>query len=154
MTEDRWRTVAIVLGVVLVLLVVLVFVTSLPIGSPSPTPSATGRRPSGSAAGSPSESAATPTPGETESPSASATPPSPTPGVPASAGLATISFTGFKLDADDDSAGKARTFTFKTDGPGTVKAKLTGKSPQGTTKFCLKVGIEQGRSAASGRPAS
>ena len=59
MTEERWRTVAIVLGVVLALLVVLVFVTSLPIGSPSPTPSATGGRPSGSAAGSPSESAAT-----------------------------------------------------------------------------------------------
>ena len=140
MTEDRWRTVAIVLGVVLVLLVGLVFVTSLPIGSSSPTPSATGGRPSGSAPGSPSESAATPTPRESESPSASAATPSPTPGVPVSAGLATISLTGFKLDADDDSAGKARTFTIKTDGPGTVKAKLTGKSPQGTTKFCLKVG--------------
>ena len=40
----------------------------------------------------------------------------------------------------DDPAGKARTFTFKTDGSGNVQAKLTTKSPQGTTRFCLKVG--------------
>lgn len=141
MTEERWRSVAIVLGVVLVVLVGVVFVTSFPNGSATPTASAAAsiERPSGSAGGSPSASAATAEPSENASPTASPTAkPSPTTG--ATAGLATISYTGFKLDADSDPDGKARTFTFKTDGPGTVKAKITGKSPQGTTKFCLKVG--------------
>lgn len=141
MTEERWRSVAIVLGVVLVVLVGVVFVTSFPSGAATPTASATGssERPSGPASESPAASTATEKPSASASAVPSATP-KPSATTATSAGLATISYTGFKLDADDDSAGKARTFTFKTDGPGTVKAKVTGKSPQGTTTFCLKVG--------------
>ena len=153
MTEERWRNVAIGLGVVFVALVVIAVATSLPSGTPSPT-----ARPSGSAAagasGSPAASGeASPSEEASASASPSASPtPSPSPTVPPSAGLATITFTDFKLDADADSAGKARTFTFKTDGPGNVKAKLTAKSPQGTTKFCLKVGTGKAvcRTFASG----
>lgn len=141
MTEERWRSVAIVLGVVLVVLVGVVFVTSFPSGSASPTASAGASivRPSDGAVASPSAATPSSEPSESATPTATETP-KPSPTTATTAGLATISFTGFKLDADNDPAGKARTFTFKTDGPGTVKAKLTGKSPQGTSTFCLKVG--------------
>jgi hypothetical protein len=138
MTDERWRSIAIALAIVLALLVVLVVVTSGPSGTPNPT-----ARPSsaaGASAGSPSASAA-----ESATPSAGSVAPSassaasPTPATP-NAGVAQVTFSGFKLDADADPGGKARTFTFKTDGAGNVHAKLTTKSPQGTTKFCLKVG--------------
>ena len=145
MTEERWRNVAIGLGVVFVALVVIVVATSFPSGPSSPTARPSSGSPVAGASGSPSASEGEATPNEAASAPATASPPaSPTPSasptVPPSAGLATITFTDFKLDADSDSSGKARTFTFKTDGPGSVKAKLTTKTPQGTTKFCLKVG--------------
>jgi hypothetical protein len=140
MTEERWRSVAIVLAVVLVLLVALTFWTSLPPGEGSATarPSSAGAASdnpgSPSAPASPSEAAsASPTDSPSASPSASAS-------GTANAGVAQVTFSGFKLDAMDDPAGKARTFTFKTDGSGNVQAKLARKSPQGTTRFCLKVG--------------
>ena len=140
MTEERWRSVAIVLAVVLVLLVALTFATSLPIGESNPT-----ARPSSAAAasaspGSPSASASqTATGSPSPSASTSASPSASASGT-ANAGVAQVTFSGFKLDAMDDPAGKARTFTFKTDGSGNVQAKLVTKSPQGTTRFCLKVG--------------
>jgi len=142
MTEERWRSVAIGLGVVLVALVVVIVATSLPTGSPSPTAQPSGGSP-GLASGTPaaSSSAGAPTEAPSVPASASAAPTAtPSPTIPPSAGLATVTFTDFKLDAASDSAGKARTFTFKTDGPGNVKATLSTKSPQGTSKFCLKVG--------------
>jgi hypothetical protein len=146
MTEAQWRTIAIVLAVVLAVLVGIVFVTSLPSGSsgPTPSPSAASAAPSiGGASGSPasSEPSVAPSAVGSTAPSASAsTGPSASPTVPPTAGFAQITFTDFRLDANADPAGKARTFTFKTDGPGTVTAKLTAKSPQGTSRFCLRVG--------------
>ncbi len=147
MTDERWKTVAIVLAVVLAGLALIVVATSLPSGSPSKTAA-----PSGSAGASSAAVASGPAGASTEpsteasrapatSPSAAAsTGPSPSPTIPPTAGLAQITFSNFRLDAKSDPAGVARTFTFKTDGPGNVTAKLTGKSPQGTTRFCLKVG--------------
>jgi hypothetical protein len=145
MTEERWRNVAIGLGVVFVALVVIVVATSLPSGTSSPTARPSLGSPVAGASGTPSASEGGATPSEAASAPASTSPSAtPTPSASAtvqpSAGLATITFTDFKLDATSDSSGKARTFTFKTDGPGNVKAKLSSKSPQGTTKFCLKVG--------------
>lgn len=143
MTEERWRSVAIVLAVVLVLLVALTFATSLPAGETTPTarpssslaaPSISGSPGSPSASASPSSAgSASPSDSPSASPSASAS-------GTANAGVAQVTFSGFKLDAMADPAGKARTFTFKTDGAGNVQAKLTARSPQGTTRFCLKVG--------------
>jgi len=147
MTDERWKTVAIVLAVVLAGLALIVVATSLPSGSPSktaapagsagPSSEAAASGPAGGSAPPSTEASAAPA----TSPSASASAgPSPSPTVPPTAGLAQITFSNFRLDAKSDSAGVARTFTFKTDGPGNVTAKLTGKSPQGTTRFCLKVG--------------
>ncbi len=145
MTEERWRNVAIVLALVLALLVVLVVATSLPGGSSNatPRPSASAARPSagGSPSATSSAAAGSAGPSATASPSASAkASPSASASGTANAGVAQVTFSGFKLDATSDPAGKARTFTFKTDGAGNVHAKLARKSPQGTTKFCLKVG--------------
>jgi hypothetical protein len=130
---------------VLVGLVGLIVFTDLPGGSPgattrpslglgSPSASASGELPSGSP-GTSSE------PSASVEPSASAsTGPSASPTNQPTAAQNRITFTGVKLDARSDPAGKARTFTFRTDGPGSVSAKLVAKSPQGTTRFCLKVG--------------
>jgi hypothetical protein len=140
MTEDRWRSVAIALGAVLVVLVVIAVVTSLPGGPSTGQPSGSGL---GLGSGSPGASDASlePSGAGSEEPSTSAsTEPSTSPTIPPSAGLAQITFTDFRLDASSDPDGVARTFTFKTDGPGKVTAKLTTRSPQGTTRVCLKVG--------------
>lgn len=83
-----------------------------------------------------------PTPSTTPEPSATpeATPsaaPSGSPGAPA---LATLTFVGLRLDADQDPGGDARVITFRSDGAGTVTAKLATSSPQGTTHMCFLVG--------------
>lgn len=147
MTEAQWRTVAIVLAVVLVGLVGVIFVTGLPGGTTgsTPAPSAASAAPStGAASGSPAVSAepsVSPSATGSTAPSASAsTGPSASPTAQPTAAFAQITFTDFRLDANADPDGKARTLTFKTDGPGTVTAKLTAKSPQGTARFCLRVG--------------
>ena len=141
MTDERWRSIAIVLAIVLALLVVLVLVTSGPAGPSNPTARPSASASASSALGSPSASSvASASPSAAESPSASTSAnPSATPSTP-NAGVAQVTFSGFKLDAASDPDGKARTFTFKTDGAGNVHAKLATRSPQGTTKFCLKVG--------------
>ena len=104
MTEQRWRSVAIVLAVVLVGLVGLIFFTDLPGGSPSPTnqPSFGLGSPSASAGGElPSGS-----PGSSVAPSASVVPsasastgPSASPTNQPTAAQNRITFTGVKLDA-------------------------------------------------------
>ena len=143
MTEERWRSVAIGLGAVLIVLVVVVVATSFPSGpssGQSAPPSGSGSLAVGS--GSPEASSeASVEPTESGQPSASASSgPSTSPTPQPSAPFAQITFTDFKLDAKSDPDGVARTFTFKTDGPGKVTAKLTTRSPRGTTRFCLKVG--------------
>ncbi len=147
MTDERWKTVAIVLAVAVAGLALIVVATSLPSGSASKTAAPSGSAGASAAAGADGSSGpsaqpsteASATAAASASPSAS-TGPSTSPTVPPSAGLAQITFSDFRLDAKSDPAGLARTFTFKTDGPGKVTAKLTGKSPQGTTRFCIKVG--------------
>ena len=102
-----------------------------PIGSAGASPSAVV---SPSAVASPSPSAR---PTAAASPSAGASP-SPLP-----APLATVTFLGLKLDATADAAGKPRTITFRSDGPGTITAKLASTTPQGKTHMCLLVGTKQ-----------
>ncbi len=150
MTDERWKTVAIVLAVVVAGLGLLAIATSLPSGgSGSASPAASGQ--AGASSGGSGSSAASagrsPSAGAGASVGASSLPaaspstkagasPTVAPGAP----LAQVVLSDFRLDAKADPAGRTRTFTFKTDGPGDVTAKLTGKSPQGTTRFCLKVG--------------
>ena len=147
MNEQRWRSVAVVLAVVLVFLVAIVFVTGGPGGSSTgatPTPTIPGSSPSviASASNQPSTSpSGLPSGSVVPSPSASASPtPNPNATPTPTASLAQITFTDFRLDAKSDPAGAARTFTFVTDGPTKVTAKLTRRSPQGTSRFCIKVG--------------
>ncbi|MEO8228997.1 MAG: hypothetical protein ABI628_04445 [Chloroflexota bacterium] len=140
MTEERWRSVAIALAAALAVLVAIAVVTSLPSGPSTGQPSGSAGLGLGSGSPGASESLE-PTEAGSEEPSASAsTGPSTSPTPQPSAAFALIAFTDFGLDARSDPDGKARTFTFKTDGPGKVTAKLTTRSPQGTTRFCLKVG--------------
>ncbi|MEA2537315.1 MAG: hypothetical protein QOF11_1549 [Chloroflexota bacterium] len=141
MTEERWRSVAIALGAVLVVLVLVAVATSRPSG-PAASPTGSGSPAGGSGSpGTSSEASTEPSAPGSEAPSGSAsTEPSGSPTIPPSAGLAQITFTDFRLDATSDPDGQPRTFTFKTDGPGKVTAKLTTRSPQGTARFCLKVG--------------
>jgi hypothetical protein len=116
----------------------------------------------GSATGSPSAPplavaspslAATETPTQSAPPSVAPTPetsvsappspsvaPSGSPGAPA---LATLTFVGLKLDATADPGGEARVVTFRSDGAGTVTAKLGTNSSQGKTHMCLLVGTKQ-----------
>ena len=136
MTEERWRNVAIVLAVVLVLLVVSSFVTSFPAGPRTRLRARRrrqpGRRPVGRPSATSSAAAGSAGPSATASPSASAkASPTASASGTANAGVAQVTFSGFKLDATTDPAGKARTFTFKTDGPGNVNAKLGEEEPTG-----------------------
>ena len=110
----------------------------------------------GSATGSPSAPpvaiaspsvVATVIPTDSASPSAAPTPaPSPSAapsGSPGATSLATLTFVGLKLDATADPGGEARVVTFRSDGAGTVSAKLGTSSPQGKTHMCLLVGTKQ-----------
>jgi hypothetical protein len=66
--------------------------------------------------------------------------PSGSPGAPSPA---TLTFVGLKLDATADPGGEARIVTFRSDGAGTVSAKLGTNAPQGKTHMCLLVGTKQ-----------
>jgi hypothetical protein len=98
-------------------------------GSDSPIPQA------GASADATPAPAATPVPSAVQSASATASP------LPAP--LATLTFLALKLDAAADPGGEQRIVTFRSDGPGTVTAKLASTSPRGTTHMCLLIGATQ-----------
>jgi hypothetical protein len=84
-----------------------------------------------------SEPSVTPSAAPSSCPSAA---PAASPGAPA---LATLTFVGLKLDSTADPGGEARVVTFRSDGAGTISAKLGTSSPLGTTHMCLLVGTKQ-----------
>jgi len=147
------RTLRNVVAVLAGLLVLVVAVTMLVVvgrngsatGSPSAPPLAV-TSPSLDATVTPTESAppsVAPTPEASVAPSAPPSPsvaPSGSPGAPA---LATLTFVGLKLDATADPGGEARVVTFRSDGAGTVTAKLGTNSSQGKTHMCLLVGTKE-----------
>jgi hypothetical protein len=130
--------------VIAVTLLVVVSRNGRPATSPSTPPIALGS-PSVGATLTPTDSAPSspsPTPAASPTPSSEAsgsTAPSASPGA---ANLATLTFVGLKLDAEQDPGGEARTVTFRSDGAGTVTAKLASASP-GTTHMCLLVGTKE-----------
>lgn len=64
--------------------------------------------------------------------------PATTPSAPANAPISTIAFTNMQLDAQNDPLGKARTFTFITDGVGKIGASFTTVSPTSAmSTICL-----------------
>ena len=137
--NDRWRAIAIVLAVILALLGGLSAAIVLNEGpGPTPLPSPTtaaGASASPSAGASNLASIAPPTP-TGSAPAASPTAvPSPTP----QANLTTIVYTAMKLNAQTGpNAGAIRTFSFVTEGPGTVVAATKSTTPSGRAILCLK----------------
>jgi len=136
--NDRWRTITIVLAVVLALLggitaAVVIGGGPGPTVLPSPTTAAGGSSaPSASASGLPSVAPSATASAPAASPTAT---PSPTP----QANLTTITFTAMKLDAQKGLlAGLSRTFSFATEGPGTVVAVVKPTISSGRTIACLK----------------
>lgn len=138
--NDRWKTIAIILAVVLALLggitaAVVITGGPAPVVLPSPTTAAgssSGPSASPSASGLPSTA-----PSAVASvPAASPTPlPSPT----AQANLTMITFTAMKLDAQKGTlTGLPRTFAFTTEGPGSVTVVLKPTAANGRTIACLK----------------
>lgn len=145
------RTLRNVVAALAGLLVLVIAVTLLVVvgrngsatGSPSAPPVATGS-PSLDATVTPTESAppsAAPT--ASVAPSTEASPSAAPSGSPGAPPLATLTFVGLKLDATADPGGEARVVTFRSDGAGTVTAKLGTNSPQGKTTMCLLVGTKQ-----------
>lgn len=137
--NDRWRTIAIVLALVLALLggiAAAVVLTAGPGPSvlPSPTTAAgASNSPSAEASGLPSSAPPSPT-GSAPAVSPTATP-SPTP----QANLTTIVFTSMKLNAQKGAnLGLGRTFAFQTEGPGTVVAAMKSTIVSGRAILCLK----------------
>jgi hypothetical protein len=117
-------------------------------GAVTPTASSTAAGSPGPSGGPGSSGEGDPTPSTATLPSAA----TPSPSVIASgvasasplpAPLATMTFLGLKLDATADPSGQPRIVTFRSDGPGTVTAKLASTSPLGTTHMCLLVGATQ-----------
>jgi hypothetical protein len=112
--------------------------------SPSPAPIAIGS-PSAEATLTPIESAspseaATPEASPSTAPTSSSAAPS---GSPDPTAPAALTFVGLKLDATDDPSGEPRIVTFRSDGAGTVTAKLATTSPQGKTHMCFLVGTKE-----------
>lgn len=137
--NDRWRSIAIILAVILALLggisaAVVITGGPAPVVLPSPTTAAGGSsQPSAVAsAGSPSAVVS-----PTESVAPSITPvPSPSP----QGNLTTIVFTAMRLDPQSHVAtgGAARTFVFTTEGPGKVTLAIKPAVSGGKTVACLK----------------
>lgn len=138
MNDTTWRNLSAILGAACLVMIVAAGALLMAGGdssassTPSNQPSAT-VLPSGSVA-----SDSVPTPiviGPTGTPTIL---PSITP-VP-KAPIASITFNNLQLDASTDPQGKARTFTFITDGVGPVGISITKSSPaKTTTKICASV---------------
>lgn len=153
MDERGWRTVALGLGAVVVLLIVAVGIVLIGGDGTGPTGAAATPTALASPTAVASPTAAVTLPGATAAPSSAppTAPPvtaapslapsasaavSPTPSGP----QASVTFIQFRLDAAADPAGRVRTFTFTTDGPGQIQAKLSHSSPLGQTTMCIQTG--------------
>ena len=138
--NDRWRTIAIILAVILALLggitaAVVISSGPSPVVLPSPT-TAAGGSPGPSALASSGLSSVPPSPTGSAPPASPTFLPSPTP----QANLSTIVFTSMRLDPQSHIATGAapRTFVFTTEGPGTVTAIIKPAISGGKTVACLK----------------
>lgn len=142
--DSSWRSLSAMLGVACVVLIIAAGALLATSGESSPTPS----QPTGSVAGDiPSSSASIGSSGSSGSPApspsatASALPVATPPGTPvAKASIAHVTFNNLQLDASTDPKGKARTFTFITDGSGPVGIAIVKSSPaKATTRICAQL---------------
>jgi hypothetical protein len=139
--NDRWRTITIILAVILALLggiTAAVVITGGPSPAvlPSPTTAAgASAQPSAVASASAGAPSIGPSAGESLAPSSPTPVPSPTP----QPNLTTIVFTAQKLDAQSGTlAGTARTFAFTSEGTGKVVVGFKGTASGGKAVDCLK----------------
>ena len=127
--DDRvWKNVSVVLGVVCALLIGVagaLLLVGHKGGTAAATPTPTSDVASGPTASDGSSSSASPDSGHSS-----------TPGTVAPA---TIVFSNLALDLDKDPLKTIRTFTFTSDGAGTVSPKVTGISKGGFAKMCFEV---------------
>ena len=149
MNDRTMRTVVAVLSGLLVLviavtLLIVVGRNSSGTASPSAPPIALGSQSAGATL-TPTEStppSPSATPEATATPASAASPSAVPSGSPGATAPATLTFVGLKLDADQDPGGDARVVTFRSDGAGTVTAKLASTTPQGKTHMCFLVGTK------------
>lgn len=147
MTDRNLRTlVTALVGLLVVVLAITLLVIVGRNGAATATPGTTPTPPGSAVSGSPS--ASLPPSSTPSAPATASQPPSIVPSAgPSSSALpstvATLTFLALKLDATADTSGQARTITFRSDGPGTISAKLTSTTPQGTTHMCLLAGTKQ-----------
>jgi hypothetical protein len=136
--DDRsWRNLSAVLGVACVILIIAAGALLYTSGeSPAPTP-----QPGGSVAvESPSDSGESTPPDGSPSESGAPTPEASPTATLAPSHIASITFNDLQLDAMNDPLGKARTFTFITDGNGPVGIAITKSNPaKWTTRICARV---------------
>ncbi len=130
MNDTSWRTLSAILGVACVVLIVaagaLLMTGGESTASPSGAPSIV------ASIDAPSDSGGQETSQPSPDGSADVTPePTPfaSPSVPTNAPISSITFNNMQLDAQTDPLGKARTFTFITDGAGKIGASFTTVSP-------------------------
>jgi hypothetical protein len=148
MTDRTLRTVVAGLTALLVLVIavtLLIVVGRNDSGTTAPSaPPVAIASPSEGATVTPTESASpSATPEATATPATEPTASAAPSGSPGARPLATLTFISLKLDATADPAGEARVVTFRSDGAGTVTAKLASTSPQGQTHMCLLVGTKE-----------
>jgi hypothetical protein len=132
--SKKWRNIALVLGLAVATMVgasgQLVF-SAMTSSSPTRKPVAV--------ASAPRTALATPT--SLPTPTAPPTPtaaPTPTP-LPQTAATAMVVFRDLMLDNQAAGGSRARTFTFTSDGPGTVSVHVTAAAPLDAIKFCLTI---------------
>jgi hypothetical protein len=138
--DTTWRNLSAVLGVACVVLIIAagaLLATSGESATPSPLDSSVASViPSGSDSGPTGSPTPSPSSGPTSSPSGG---PTATATVPPNAPIAAVTFTNLMLDSSTDPAGKARTFTFVTDGSGPVGITITKSSGKDVTRICATV---------------
>lgn len=96
--------------------------------------------PASPAVATPSSAAPASPPTATDAPSGAASPSSAASPAASASGLkpATVTFTGLKLDASDDPSAAARTFTWASQGAGTITVSVKATTPMGDAVLCLR----------------
>ncbi len=146
MTDQTLRRVIGVLATLLVVVLaagVLLVLSRGGSGRGSPSPGSSVAAASASARTSPSASraltpTATPVSTEAATPSSGASPSA----SPLPAPLATLTLLDLKLDPTGTPGAQPRIVSFRSDGAGTISAKLASHTAHGTTHMCLKVGTK------------
>jgi len=139
--DSSWRNLSAILGVACVVLIIAAGALLATSGE-SPTPSQSNGVASvipsvDDSSGSPVPSASSPT---SPVPSGSVPTSVPTASPVTNAPIAQVTFNDLMLDGATEASGKARTFTFITDGAGPVGISITKSSPaKATTRICAKV---------------